>query len=76
MIPDIEFMFTKQITDYWELLDTHNLQYHLDDDPEDILWCVPMDCTLLQTIIRNHNNLWSYCEESGISPWDYVEVNL
>ena len=46
--------------------------YHLDDDPENILWAQDMPAQELAAIDANHQRLYAYCDEQGLDPWRYV----
>lgn len=76
----ITFTDTQQITDYWNQLGENNLQYHLDDDLDDIVWSEfpnnQLPNNLLADLKENHERLWSFCESEGVSPWDYISLEL
>lgn len=78
-IKHINFESTDQIAEYWEALKRHKLDYHLDDDPEEIMWHQSSDDRLtpdlFKIVLGNHDRMWNYCHKNNISPWDYVDIS-
>jgi hypothetical protein len=54
---------------YW--LAEHQRQYHLDDDPRDIVWAEsPMSEEAIAHMVRLHEELWSV-----VNPWELFDKN-
>ena len=55
-----------------EWLIEHNLTYHFDDDPDDILWnpYAPPTLGQLENIKRWHTLIWS---TPGFDIWDFLD---
>ena len=74
----IEFERAEQISQYWKLLVEHELDYHLDDQPEGIIWGGFEGGTLPEKMLKiikiNHERISDFCRQKGLDVWDYIEL--
>ena len=53
-----------------EWLIEHNLTYHFDDDPDDIIWNPPTTRGQLENIKRWHKLMWN---TEGFDIWEFFD---
>lgn len=59
-----KFESDENVVEFIQYLVDNDLVFHLDDDPEDILWSKPMTQGEISTLKLNMIDLWSFCD-----PW-------
>jgi hypothetical protein len=52
------------VCEFVQYLIREDLRFHLDDDPEDILWSKPLSQGEVSTLKLNMIDLWNHCD-----PW-------
>ena len=76
MIELRSFTSSQDVADYWQELVSHDMDYHLDDDPAEIVW---NDCQMseaqLKVLIENHNRMWNYAQTSA-DIWDHIDLTI
>ncbi len=68
------FTSAADIQAYLNKLNTIGLMYHLDDDPTDTTWSIPVCDLSLEVLVANHDSMWNFCENHDIDPWQWIDV--
>lgn len=75
VIPETSFETSDDISNYWKQLVECEMDYHLDDDPNQISWNPPLPEKQLQILVNNHESLWTYAVNSNNNPWDLIDIH-
>ncbi len=70
------FPFNKpaDLSDYWIHLVECQLDYHLDEDPDTVVFSDGITKEQRDVLQFNHDALWLFAENNQIQPWDRIDL--
>ena len=68
----VDFKCDDDVIDYCHHLHKLGLMYHFDDNPDCILFSIPLTKELHETLRVNHENMWQYCDQDSKKLWSLV----
>ncbi|MDC8832821.1 hypothetical protein [Alteromonas gilva] len=66
------FNSSDDVEAYIKQLAEAGLLYHLEDDPTDIIWSVPVSQEDIEVMVKSQEALWAYCRQADICPFEYI----